>query len=85
MIPWFERTRFVVVYMLDLNVPLNATPNMDNFSKKYIFVDEKTKVGGGHFVRVSKPFEDIVIIKIAKGIEIDGLERKSGHASPQRA
>jgi hypothetical protein len=37
-------------YVLDLHAPMNATPKMDNFAKKYIFLGEKTKVGGGHLV-----------------------------------
>jgi hypothetical protein len=37
-------------YMLDLNALMNATPKMDNFAKKCIFLGEKTKVGGGHLV-----------------------------------
>jgi hypothetical protein len=28
----------------------NPAPKMDNFSKKCIFLGEKAKVGGGHFV-----------------------------------
>jgi hypothetical protein len=37
-------------YELDLNAPMNATPKMDNFAKKCIFLGEKAKVGGGHLV-----------------------------------
>jgi hypothetical protein len=37
-------------HVLDLNAPMNATPKMDNFAKKCIFLGEKTKVGGGHLV-----------------------------------
>jgi hypothetical protein len=37
-------------YVLDLNVPMNATPKMNNFAKKYIFLGEEAKVGGGHLV-----------------------------------
>jgi hypothetical protein len=37
-------------YVLDLNAPMNATPKMDNFAKKCIFLGEKAKVGGGHLV-----------------------------------
>jgi hypothetical protein len=33
-------------YELDLNVPMNATPKMDNFAKKCIFLGEKANVGG---------------------------------------
>jgi hypothetical protein len=34
-------------YEIDLNAPMNATPKMDNFAKKCIFLGEKAKVGGG--------------------------------------
>jgi hypothetical protein len=37
-------------YVLDSNAPMNATPKMNNFAKKYMFLGEKTKVGGGHLV-----------------------------------
>ena len=36
--------------MLDLNATMNATPKMDNFAKKYIFLGANAKDGGGHFV-----------------------------------
>jgi hypothetical protein len=48
-----------------------------------IFLGEVAKVGGGCLVQFPKLLEDMVgIIKIAKGIEMDGPERKSGRASP---
>jgi hypothetical protein len=34
-------------YELDLNAPMNATPKIDNFAKKCIFLGEKANVGGG--------------------------------------
>jgi hypothetical protein len=37
-------------YVLNLNAPMNATPKMDNFVKKCIFLGDKAKVGGGHLV-----------------------------------
>jgi hypothetical protein len=37
-------------YVLDLNTPMNATPKMNNFVKKCIFLGEKAKVGGGYLV-----------------------------------
>jgi hypothetical protein len=30
-------------YVLDLNAPMNATPEMNNFAKKCIFLGEKNK------------------------------------------
>ena len=51
-----------------------------------IFLGEVAKVGGGCLVQFPKLLEDMVgIIKIAKGIEMGGPEKKSGHTSPQRA
>jgi hypothetical protein len=59
---------------------------LDNFAKRCIFLGEVAKVGGECLVQFPKLLEDMVgIIKIAKGIEINGPERKSGRASPQRA
>ena len=73
-------------YVFDLNAPMNVTPKMDNFAKKCIFLGEVAKVGGGWLVQFSKLLEDMVgIIMIAKGIEIDGVEKKLGRALPQRA
>ena len=37
-------------YVLALNTPMNATPKMDNFAKKYVFLGVKAKIGGGHIV-----------------------------------
>jgi hypothetical protein len=71
-------------HVFDLNAPMNAKPKMENFAKKCIFLGEIAKVGGGHLVEVSKTFENIGIMTIAKGIKIDGPERKSGRTSPQR-
>jgi hypothetical protein len=34
-------------YEIDLNAPMNATPKIDNSTKKCIFLGEKVKVGGG--------------------------------------
>jgi hypothetical protein len=36
--------------VLDSNAPINATPKMDNFAKKYIFLGEIAKIGGVHLV-----------------------------------
>jgi hypothetical protein len=59
---------------------------MDNFAKKCIYLGEVAKVGGGCLVQIPKLLEDMVgIIKIANGIEVDGPERESGRASPQRS
>ena len=39
-------------YVLNLNAPMNATPKMDKFAKKCIFLGEIAKVGGGCLVQV---------------------------------
>ena len=65
---------------------MNHTPKLDERSKKCIVLGRVSKVGGGCLVQVPKALKDMVgIIKIAESIEIDGLERKSGRASSQRA
>jgi uncharacterized protein YjaG (DUF416 family) len=43
-------TGILKAYVLDLNASMNATPKMNNFVKKCIFLGEKAKVGGGHLV-----------------------------------
>ena len=40
--------------MLDLNAPMNATPKMDNFAKKCIFLGEVAKIGGGCPIKIPK-------------------------------
>ena len=67
--------------MHDLNTQIKATPKMDKFSIKCIFLGEIAKVGGGHLVQVPKAFEDTEIIKISESIEANGLERKLSDAS----
>jgi hypothetical protein len=37
-------------YVLDLNAPMNATPKINNFAKKCIFLGEKEKFGGEHLI-----------------------------------
>jgi hypothetical protein len=37
-------------YVLGLHASMNATPNVDNFVKKCVFLGEKTKVGSGYLV-----------------------------------
>jgi hypothetical protein len=41
-------------YVLDLNAPMNVTPNMDNVAKKCIFLGKVAKVGGGCLVQIPK-------------------------------
>jgi hypothetical protein len=69
----------------EVTAKMNAIPKMDKFCRKCIFLGEVAKVGGGYLVLVPKPLEDTGVMKIAKGIKIDGPEGKSGRASPQRA
>jgi hypothetical protein len=70
----------------NLNAQMNHTAKLEEHSKKCIVLGGVSKVGGGCLVQVPKAFKDMVgIIKVAKSIEIDGPERKSGCVSPQRA
>jgi hypothetical protein len=74
------------VYVLNLSTPMDVTPKMDNFATKCIFLGEVAKLGGECLVQFPKLLEDMVeIIKIAKCIEVDGPERKTGFASLQRS
>jgi hypothetical protein len=66
-------------YVLDLNAPMNATPKMNNFAKKCIFLGEKNKSWWWTPCLSSQTFWD------HREHEVDGSERKSGRASPQRA
>jgi len=58
-------------YVLDfLNAPMNATPKIDKFAKKCIFLGEKTKVGGGHLEKVPKAFEIMGTMRIDKALKL---------------
>jgi hypothetical protein len=72
-------------YVLDLNIPMNVIPEMDNFAKKCICLGEKQKLVVDTLLKFPNLLRDTKIIKIAKGIGIDGPEKKSGRTSPQRA
>ena len=64
-------------YVRNLNAQIHATPKMDNFSRKCIFLGGVVKVGGGRLVQIPRAFEDMAgIIKVAKGIEADGPKTK---------
>jgi hypothetical protein len=66
-------------YELDLNASMNATPKMDNFAKKCIFLGDKTKVSGGYLVYIPKPFEVTGSMKIDKALKL--MARKVSRAT----
>ena len=41
-------------YVQNFNAQMNATPNMDKFSRKCIFLGGIVKVGGRRLVQISK-------------------------------
>jgi hypothetical protein len=51
-----RHTWFLKAYVHKLNVQMYATPKMDNFYRKCIFLGEIVKVGGRNLVQVSKAF-----------------------------
>ena len=60
--------------MREVNAKMNATPTMDNFFRKRIFLGEVAKVGDGCLVQVSLLSKDMAKInKIANSIEDDGI------------
>jgi hypothetical protein len=73
----------VKTYVLDLNAQMNATPKIDKFAKKCIFLGGIQKLVVDALFKFLKLFEDMAgIIKIAKSIQADGRkEKKSGGTS----
>ena len=70
-------------YVRNFNAQMNATPKMDEFAKKCIFLGglQKWVVDAFKFPKLS---EDVAgIIKIAERIEVDGPKRKSNGPSQQ--
>jgi hypothetical protein len=72
-----RHTGLFTAYVRYLNTQINATPKINKFSRKYIFLAEIGKMGGGCFVQVPKPFEDVMeIVKIFDNIEANGPKKK---------
>jgi hypothetical protein len=66
----------------DFNAQMNATPKMDEFSKKYIFLGGLQKWVVDALFKFPKLLEDVAgIIKIAERIEADGSKIKSSAPS----
>ena len=71
-------------YVRDFNAQMNATPKMDEFAKKCIFLGGLQKwVVNALFKFPSLPEDVAGIIKIAERIEADGPERKTSGPSQQ--
>ena len=71
-------------YVCDFNAHMNATPKMDEFAKKCIFLGGLQKwVVDALFKFPKVPKNAAGIIKIAEKIEADDPERKSSGPSQQ--
>ena len=78
-----RHTGSLKAYLCNFNAQINATPKMDKFAKKCIFLGGLQKWVDALF-KFSKLPEDVAgIIKIAKRIKADGHERKSSGPSQQ--
>jgi hypothetical protein len=71
-------------YVRNFNAQMNATPKMDEFAKRCIFLGGLQKWMVDALFKFPKLPEDVAgIIKIAERIEADGLERKSSGPAQQ--
>ena len=79
-----RHTGSLKAYVRNFNAQMNATPKMDEFAKKCIFLGGLQKWVVDALFKFPKLPEDVVgIIKIAEKIEADGPERKSSGPSQQ--
>ena len=79
-----RHTGSLKAYVRDFNAQMNATPKMDEFSKKSIFLAGLQKWVVDALFKFPKLPDDVAgIIKIAERIEADGPERKPGGLSQQ--
>ena len=79
-----RHTGSLKAYVRDFNAQMNATPKMDEFAKKCIFLGGLQKWVVDALFKFPKLPEDVAgIIKIAERIEADGPERKSSGPSQQ--
>ena len=68
------------------NVQMNATPKMDKFAKKCIFLGGLQKWVVNVLYKFPKLLEDMAeIIKIVERIEVDGPGKKSNNPSQQNS
>ena len=79
-----RHTGSLKAYVRDFNAQMNATPKMDEFAKKCIFLGGLQKWVVDALFKFPKLPEDVAgIIKIVERIEADGPERKSSGPSQQ--
>jgi hypothetical protein len=79
-----RHTGFLKAYVHDFNAQMNATPKMDEFAKRCIFLGGLKKWVVDALFKFPKLPEDMAwIIKIAERIEADGPERKSSGPAQQ--
>jgi hypothetical protein len=79
-----RHTGSLKAYVRDFNAQMNATPKMDEFSKKCIFLGGLQKWVVDALFKFPKLPEDMADnIKIVERIEADGPERKSSGPSHQ--
>ena len=79
-----RHTGSLKAYVRDFNAQMNATPKMDEFAKKCIFLGGLQKWVVDALFKFPKLPEDVAgIIKIAERIEADGPEKKSSGPSQQ--
>jgi hypothetical protein len=79
-----RHTGSLKAYVRDFNAQMNATPKMDEFAKRCIFLGGLQKWVVDVLFKFPKLPEDVAgIIKIAERIEADGPERKSSGPAQQ--
>jgi hypothetical protein len=79
-----RHTGSLKAYVHNFNAQMNATPKMDEFAKRCIFLGGLQKWVVDALFKFPKLPEDVAgIIKIAERIEADGPERKSSGPSQQ--
>jgi hypothetical protein len=79
-----RHTGSLKAYVRDFNAQMNATPKMDEFSKKCIFLGGLQKWVVDALFKFPKLPEDVAsIIKIVERIEADGPEKRSSGPSHQ--
>ena len=79
-----RHTRTLKAYVCDLSAQMNATPKMDGFAKKFIFLVGLQKWAVDQFSKFSKRPKDMVgIISIAERIKANGPNRKSNSLAQQ--
>ena len=79
-----RHTRSLKAYVCNFNAQMNATPKIDEFAKKCIFLSGLQKLVVDALFKFPKLSKNVAgIIKIAEGIEANGFETKSSGCSQQ--